>query len=197
MQLEVFLVSEDDFDYEAHERLRERVANKADSALWAYKSHYEAADWYSSFSKKISWITTATAGILTVSLIWRVLPDYALVLLAIATAALSGYKTAAKPEKKSYEHYNAGDAYHRLFIDFNDFTKLQLADESYGLENMKERFWELSDRHQNLNEEMPNIASKWYERLHEEEIRSQTQTTEETKKALTGCARLKNTEDQK
>ncbi len=185
-------MSEKDFDYEAHERLRERVANKADSALWAYKSHYEAADWYRDFSKKISWITTAIAGILTVSLIWRVLPEYALVLLAIATAALSGYKTAAKPEKKSYDHYNAGDAYHRLFIDFNDFIKLQLADTSYGLEKMEERFWELSERHQNLNEDMPNIESKWYERLDEEEIRSQTQTTEETKKALAGCARLKD-----
>lgn len=185
-------MSEDDFDYEAHERLRERVVNKTDSALWTYKSHYEAADWYSAFNKKISWITTAIAGILTVSLIWRILPDYALVLLAIATAALSGYKTAAKPEKKSYEHYNAGDAYHRLFIDLNDFIKLQLADTSYGLEKMEERFWELSERHQTLNEEMPNIESKWYERLDEEEIRSQTQTTEETKKALAGCARLKD-----
>lgn len=185
-------MTDKDYDVDAHERLRDRVANKADSALWTYNAHFEAADWYKKFSKRANWVTTAIAGILTVALIWRVVPNFVLVLLAISTAAISGYKTASKPEKSAYDHYKAANAYHKLYIDFMDFIYLKLADEETSLEEKKERFWELSERHKSLNEEMPNMTSKWYERLDEEEIRKQAATTDETKEALTGCAKLKD-----
>jgi hypothetical protein len=184
-------MSDENYDVDAHERLRERVANKADSALWTYKAHFEAADWYKKFSKQANWVTTAAAGILTVALIWKIVPNYVLVLLAISTAAISGYKTASKPEKSAYDHYKAADAYQKLYVDFVDFIYLKLADDTVDLDEKKERFWELSERHQSLNEEMPNMTSKWYERLDGDEIRKQAETTDEMKEALTGCAKRK------
>lgn len=189
-------MTDNDFDYEAHERLRERVANKADSALWTYNAHFRAADWYKKFSRRADWLTTAIAGTLTISLIWDIFPNYGLVLLAIATASISGYKTASKPQKAAYEHYNAGNAYHKLYIDFKDYINLTLADKETSLSQMEDRFWELSDRHQKLNEEMPNMTSKWYKQLDGEEILEQAKTTSEMKTALTGCANIQE-EDEK
>ena len=187
-------MSEENYDVEDHERLRDRVANKADSALWTYKAHFGAADWYKKFSKRANWATTAIAGVLTISLIWEVVPNYVLVILAILTASISGYKTASKPEKTAYDHYKAADAYQKLYIDFIDFIYIKLSDDTVSFDEKKERFWELSERHQSLNEEMPNMTSKWYKQLDEDEIRKQAETTEEMKEALTGCAKRKEDE---
>lgn len=182
-------MAEDGFDYDTHERLRRRTANKMDSVLWTYKAHYEAADWYSAWSNRMDWGTTFGAAAITIGLLWEAVPHIALVGLAVITAVLSGYKTASKPQKKAEDHYDAGDAYHKLFEEFRDFVKFELADEETGLGTMKDRFDTLSERRTTLNDEMPNLTSKWYDRL-DDSIYDQVETTEDVRERLTSEAKL-------
>jgi hypothetical protein len=185
---------EDEFVYEAHERLRCRTANKMDSVLWTYKAHYEAADWYSTWSSRMDWGTTFGAAAITIGLLWEAVPHLALVGLAIVTAVLAGYKTASKPQNKAEDHYDAGDAYHKLFEEFRDFVEFELADEETGLDNMKSRFDTLSKRRTTLNDEMPNLPSKWYNRL-DDSIYDQIETTDNARERLTGEAELSDVGD--
>lgn len=186
----------DDFDYEAHERLRQRTANKMDSVLWTEKAHFKAADWYAKWGRRMDWITTFAAAGLTVGLLWRETPQILLIGVAIFTAVISGYKTAAKPQKKAEAHYKGANAYLKLFDDFRDFVQLELADESVGLEKMNETFDELSERRQKLNDDMPSMGSRWYGEL-EESIYDQIETTDSVRERLSGCARLNTEEDEK
>ncbi|MFB6185516.1 MAG: hypothetical protein ABEI86_01440, partial [Halobacteriaceae archaeon] len=79
-------MSDNDFDYEAHERLRERVANEADSVLWTFKAYYIGADWYAKWDRRFDWVVFGIAGLLTIALIWDSTPQIILIALAITTA---------------------------------------------------------------------------------------------------------------
>lgn len=179
----------DDFDYEAHERLRERVANEADSVLWTFKAYYIGADWYSKWERRSDWAVFGIAGLLTVALIWNSTPQIILITLAITTAILSGYQRMANPGDTAENYYRAAHAYQRLFDDFRDFIKLELAQKEAGLEDMEERYRELAARRRNLNEDMPEVTSKWYDEL-DDSIYNEVGTHEEAKKRLTGEAKL-------
>jgi hypothetical protein len=179
----------DDFDYEAHERLRERVANEADSVLWTFKSYYFGADWYSKWERRSDWAVFGIAGLLTVALIWNSTPQIILITLAITTAILSGYQRMANPGDTAENYYRAAHAYQRLFDDFRDFIKLELAQQEVGLEAMEERYRELAARRRNLNEDMPEVTSKWYDEL-DDSIYDEVGTHEEAKESLTGEAKL-------
>lgn len=181
----------DDFDYEQHERLRGRVANEADSVLWTFKAYYEGADWYKKRDRWMDFGVFGIAGLLTVALIWDSAPQLLLVSLAITTAVMSGYRRMADPGDRADECYRAAHAYQRLFDDFRDFIQLELANEETGLEEMHERYHELAERRRNLNEDMPEVTSKWYENL-DDSIYDQVGTTEEDKERLTGEAKLIN-----
>jgi hypothetical protein len=56
---------------------------------------------------------------------------------------------------------------------------------------MHERYHELAERRRNLNEDMPEVTSKWYENL-DDSIYDQVGTTEKDKERLTGEAKLIN-----
>jgi hypothetical protein len=131
------------------------------------------------------------AGLLTVALIWDSAPQLLLVSLAITTAVMSGYRRMADPGDRADECYRAAHAYQRLFDDFRDFIQLELANKETGLEEMHERYHELAERRRNLNEDMPEVTSKWYENL-DDSIYDQVGTTEEDKERLTGEAKLIN-----
>lgn len=179
----------DDFDYEAHEKLRERVANEADSVLWTFKAYYIGADWYSKWERRSDWAVFGIAGLLTVALIWNSTPQIILITLAITTAILSGYQRMANPGDTAENYYRAAHAYQRLFDDFRDFIKLELAQKEVGLEEMEERYRELAARRRNLNEDMPEVTSKWYDEL-DDSIYDEVGTHEEAKERLTGEAKL-------
>jgi hypothetical protein len=181
-----------DFDYEAHERLRERVANVADSALWTYKAYYRAADFYSKVDKASDWGIFGVSALLTTALIWDQVPHIVLIGLAILTAALAGFRRMISPGDRAKEYYKAADAYQRLFDNLRDFIKLELADEETGLENMKQRYRELAETRKNLNEDMPKLTSRWYEKL-DDSIYDEVETTEQAKQQLTGEADLGGT----
>ena len=185
----------DNFDYDAHERLRKRTANKMDSILWTEKAHFNAADWYSTWGRRMDWLITFTAGALTVGLLWKATPQVLLIGIAIFTAVLSGYKTAAKPQKKAEEHYNAANAYLKLRDDFRDFVELELADESVGLNQMLETFERLSQRRQDLNDDMPSMRSRWYDEL-DDSIYDEIETTDVAREQLAGCANLQELRDE-
>lgn len=179
----------DDFDYEQHERLRGRAANEADSVLWTFKAYYEGADWYTKWDRRLDWALFGIAGLLTIALIWDSAPQILLISLAITTAIMSGYRRMADPSDRADDCYRAAHAYHRLFDDFRDFIQLELANEETGLEEMQKRYQELAERRRNLNEDMPEVTSKWYENL-DDSIYDQVGTTEEDKERLTGEAKL-------
>jgi len=179
----------DDFDYEAHERLRERVANEADSVLWTFKAYYVGADWYSKWDRRSDWAVFGIAGLLTITLIWDSLPTIIPITLAITTAVISGYQRMANPGDTAENYYRAAHAYQRLFDDFRDFIKLELAKEETGLDEMEERYHELAARRRNLNEDMPDVTEKWYDEL-DDSIYDEVGTHEEAKERLTGEAKL-------
>lgn len=179
----------EDFDYEAHERLRERVANEADSVLWTFKAYYVGADWYSKWDRRSDWAVFGIAGLLTITLIWDSLPMIIPIALAITTAVISGYQRMANPGDTAENYYRAAHAYQRLFDDFRDFIKLELAKEETGLDEMEERYRELAARRRNLNEDMPDVTNKWYDEL-DESIYDEVGTHEEAKERLTGEAKL-------
>lgn len=182
-------MAEDDFDYSAHERLRGRVANEADSVLWTFKAYYEGADYYTKLDRIFDWGVFGIAALLTIALIWDNTPDLILIGLSIVTAVISGYRRMAEPADKADSFYRAAHAYHRLFDDFRDFIQLELADEGVGLEEMKRRYDELAERRRDLNEDMPEVTSKWYDRL-DESVYNQVETSDKAKDRLTGEAEL-------
>lgn len=182
-------MGDDDFDYEAHERLRERVANEADSILWTFKAYYVGADWYSKWDRRFDWAIFGIAGLLTIALIWNSTPQIILIALAITTAVISGYQRMANPGDTAENYYRAAHAYQRLFDDFRDFIKLELAKEETGLEVMEKRYSELAERRRNLNEDMPEVTSKWYNKL-DDSIYDEIDTHEKAKERLTGEAKL-------
>jgi hypothetical protein len=116
--------------------------------------------------------------------------------LAVGIAVISGFRTAARPQKQSEDHYRAGAAFQRLFDEFRDFTTLDLADKDYGLENMREDFEELAAERRELNENQEDISSIWYYWLKlSYRIRSgspyqEIGTSDTAKRKLAGEARL-------
>lgn len=182
-------MSKDDFDYEAHERLRERVANEADSVLWTFKAYYVGADFYSKWDRRSDWTVFGIAGLLTVALIWDSLPNIIPISLAISTAVIAGYQRMANPGDTAENYYRAAHAYQRLFDEFRDFIMLELPDKKTGLEEMEERYRELAVRRRNLNEDMPEVTSKWYDEL-DDSIYEEVGTHDMAKTKLTGSAKL-------
>jgi hypothetical protein len=178
-----------DFDLEMHENLRDRVANETDSTLWTFKAYYRGADFYSRLDRYTDWAIFGVAGILTFALVWDRVPNMVLIGLAILTAVISGYRRMAEPGKRAEEYYRAAHAYQRLFDEFRDFIKLELADKQIGLESMKRRYEELSTRRKNLNEDMPDITSRWYDKL-DESVYDEVGTTEEAKDRLASEAKI-------
>lgn len=182
-------MSKDDFDYEAHERLRERVANEADSVLWTFKAYYVGADFYSKWDRRSDWTVFGIAGLLTVALIWDSLPNIIPISLAISTAVIAGYQRMANPGDTAENYYRAAHAYQRLFDEFRDFIMLELPDKKTGLEEMEERYRELAVRRRKLNEDMPEVTSKWYDEL-DDSIYEEVGTHDMAKTKLTGSAKL-------
>lgn len=179
----------EDLDHEAHERLRSRVANEADSVLWTYKAYYEGADWYSKWDRRLDWLVFAISALLTVVLIWGQVPQIILVGLAVVSSVIVGYRRMSNPGDRAENFYRAANAYQRLFDDFRDYIQLELANKNNDIENLEDRYRELASRRRNLNEDMPDITSKWYDRL-DDSIYEEVTTTGEAKERLAGEAEI-------
>lgn len=185
----------DTFDYERHERLRERVANDADSVLWTFKAYYKAGSYYSNIGKLLDAMIFISSAFLTLGIIWRVTPNIILIILALVSAITTGYRRAASPEDRAEEFYRAANSYHRLFDEFREFIVLELSDESNSVDSMESEFKQLSSRRRDLNEDTPDITSKWYDKL-DESIYSEVSTEPGAKEKLTGEADLRPSDPQ-
>lgn len=186
-------MADSEVDSETHDRLCDRVSNAADSVLWTYKAHFEAADHYNKRSRWLDWGTTIGAGILTIALIWESVPTVFPIGLAILTAVFSGYKTASEPQKEAESHYRAGKAYHKLFEDFRDFIKLDLADTSRPVDELEDHYRNLSERRKELNDDMPDLEDRWYNRL-DDSIYEEIETTEKAEEQILGSVRVQDRE---
>lgn len=190
----------DDFDYEAHERLRSRVANAMDSVLWTYKQNFKAGSIYGTLDLGLDVVTTLFAGLLTYSLIWEAWSTSTMTALAIGLAVISGFKTAARPQKRSSAHYKAAHSNHALFEKFRNYVLLDLANKETGFVNMRSEFDELAERRVELNEETPDISSFWYRWLSisnwiwGKSVYDEIATSAVAKERLTGAAKLINSE---
>lgn len=190
----------DDFDYEAHERLRSRVANSMDSVLWTCKQNFKAGSIYGILDLGLDAVATLFAGLLTYSLIWEAWSTTTMTALAIGVAVISGFKTAARPQKRSAAHYKAANSYHTLLEKYRDYVVLDLADKGTGLENMRSEFEELAERRIELNEETPDVSSFWYRwlsisnKIWRKSVYDEIGTSEEAKERLTGDAKLIDSE---
>jgi len=186
----------EDFDYEAHERLRARVANTMDSVLWTYKQHFKAGSIYGILNIGLDGVATLFAGLLTYSLIWGAWSTSTMIALAIGVALISGFKTAARPQKRSVAHYKAANSYQTLFEKFRNYVILDLANEETGLPKMRSKFEELAERRIELNEETADVSSFWYSWLTlsnwvwRKSIYDEVGTSEEATEQLTGGAKL-------
>lgn len=165
------------------ERLSDRAVNGADSTLWTYKAHFEAADSYSRRSRFLDIGTTAGAALVTTALVWNEFPNLT-VGLAILTAVAAGYKTATNPQKKAEANYRAGEAYHKLLNEYRDFITLDLPDDSAPPEELREKYDDLETRRRELNDDMPNLHRKWYDRL-DDSIYGEIETTDKAQTQLT------------
>jgi hypothetical protein len=170
-------------DSDGLERLSDRAVNGADSTLWTYKAHFEAADSYSRRSRFLDIGTTAGAALVTTALVWNAFPNLT-VGLAILTAVAAGYKTATNPQKKAEANYRAGEAYHKLLNEYRDFITLDLPDDSATPEELRGRYDDLETRRRELNDDMPNLHRKWYDRL-DDSIYGEIETTDKAQTQLT------------
>ena len=163
--------------------LEDRVVNCADNVLHTYKGHFEAADTYSDRGRQLDFVTTFGAAILTVALIWNQAPVIIPIGIAVVTAVASAYKTMMQPDQTASKHYRAGEAYLRLLDDIKDYIVLEFnADTEY--EELERRYRELAEQRQDLNEDMPQLNRKWYDRLDESTIYDEIETTEKAKNRL-------------
>lgn len=177
------------FDYEKHERLRKKVANEADSVLWTFKACYKAADYYSKIQKVIDIAVFSFSAVISYGLVAKTIPSNFLVLLALASTIITGYKRAASPENRAEEFYRAANSYQRLFDEFMEYISLELADDSNELDELVSRYEALAARRRELNEDTPNMTSKWYNKL-DESVYEEVSTSPKAEKKLTSQAQL-------
>lgn len=174
-------------DTDALERLSDRAVNGADSTLWTYKAHFEAADAYARRSRALDIGTTVGAALVTTALVWNRFPNLTIA-LAILTAVAAGYKTATSPQQKAEANYRAGEAYLKLLNEYRDFLTLDLPADSADLEDLREKYDSLEARRRELNDDMPNLHRKWYDRL-DGSIYQEIKTTEKARAQLTKSSR--------
>lgn len=182
-------MNKEDFDYETHERLRQRTAEKADSLLWTYKSYYKAAEWYEDIDRKMDWAIVCVSVALTIGVIWDKLPTIFLISLAVLIAVFSALRRVIRSRELSEDYYKAARSYHGLFDEFKDFIELRLSKEEVGLGKMISEFNELSEKRRTLDKITPDISSKWYEKL-DEGVYEEALASDKSKEKLAGNAKL-------
>jgi hypothetical protein len=81
-------------------RLTRRTEEHAVSLWYTYNQHFAAANSYRYVSNGIDFVTIGLGGILTYSLIWKVLPIRTMAIFAVLTAILTGIRAAIRPENE-------------------------------------------------------------------------------------------------
>lgn len=122
--------------------------------------------------------------------VWTVWPGWTLYVLPGIMAVITGYRRAAKPDKRSDRFRTSAKRHHGLFDEFRDFLVITLPSESITDSEVEEMFGELSERRRELNKESPDASSIWYYWIKyvrgEEKLQEQISTTPEMRDAIIG-----------
>lgn len=175
-------------DEEIRQELRNRALGTQNSLLWTYKQYYLASEFYDYFSLLLDLLLALFGALLTYGTAWNTIDGRWMFMMAVATAGISLYKAIAKPGKRSEKYHNTGDRLRHLFVDFKDYIQLEV-DAGADEKRLKEKFEELKQRKNELEEEKPRLRGIWYKYLKwrkEEEIYEQIETTEEEMRLLDG-----------
>lgn len=105
--------------------------------LYTYKTHYKIAEFYERIDRVLSISTAGGTGILATLVIWGAVPQWLLIIIALAVAFVSWTNTMLNLGVKSKEHYHAGDQYHALFEEYRDFVDLTLSSTDPDYEEKK------------------------------------------------------------
>ncbi|MGQ3721732.1 hypothetical protein [Natrialba aegyptia] len=108
-----------------------------------------------------SLVALGTAA-LVVLLTWEAASQEFLVTIAISIAIISWLQAALSLGKKSVKHYNTADRYHSLHQEFENFTKVEVLDESVCINEKKDKLKHLDQNRKNLNELTPRTTNFWH-----------------------------------
>lgn len=152
----------------------EALINRSEEVMkglkFVYKTHYKMAEGYEIINRVLTIIVAAGTGILTAVIIWDAANRTVLLSIAAVVAAISWTDAILDLGVKSQSHFDAGDKYHTLYEDFQDYYHLHLINGAEQ-EETAEMFEELIKRKQNLKETTPRTTNFWFNQLDTNEIK--------------------------
>lgn len=164
--------------------------NKADSLNHTFNQHFLAANTYRWLNRFLDTVLFAASLVLVSQIFWTVWPGWTTFVVPVGMALITGYRRAAKPDKRAERFRKSANQYHSLFDELRDFLMITLPDAELSDEEVRERFEELADRRRELNLESPDAHSIWYYWIKyvrgEETLQEQITTTPEMREAITG-----------
>jgi hypothetical protein len=149
-------------DDDQRSRLTRRTEEHAMSLWYTYNQHFAAANFYRYVANGIDLATIGLGGVLTYSLIWKVLPMRAMAGFAVLTAVLTGIRAAIRPEQREERLRQSARQYHRLFDETRDFLTLTLPDGNTPIGEIQSRYEGTAEQRRDFNDELPDVSSLWY-----------------------------------
>ena len=171
-------------------RIRRNAVTKADSVMHTYNQHFLAANFYRWLNRFLDTVLFGASLALATQVIWEVWPFWAMVVLPLGMALITGYRRAAKPDRRAEEFRKSANRHHALFDKFRDFLTITLPSDGYTDEEVRNRFDGLSVERRELNQDGPDASSLWYYWIKyvrgEEMLQKQISTTREMRAAIAG-----------
>jgi hypothetical protein len=149
-------------DNDQRSRITGRTEEHAVSLWYTYNQHFAAANFYRYVASGIDLVSVGLGGILTYSLIWKMLPVRTMAGLAVLTAILTGIRAAVRPEQREERLRQSARQYHRLFDEIRDFLILTLPDDSIPINEIQSQYEDIAEQRREFNDELPDVSSLWY-----------------------------------
>jgi hypothetical protein len=180
----------DDGEFTVRDRIRNSAVIKADSACNTYNQHFLAANFYRWLNRFLDTVLFTASLLLVAQVVWTAWPRWTTITLPLGIAVITGYRRAAKPDKRSARFRKSAKKHHALFDDFRDFLMTTLPSDSVDDDEVKARFEKLSEQRKELNLDSPDASSLWYYWIKyvrgEEKLQEQIGTTPEMREAIVG-----------
>lgn len=149
-------------DNDQRSRITGQTEEHAVSLWYTYNQHFAAANFYRYGASGIDLASIGLGGVLTYSLIWKVLPMQIMAGLAVLTAVLTGIRAAVRPEQREERLRQSARQYHRLFDETRDFLTLMLPDDSVPISDIRSEYEDVAEQRREFNDELPDVSSFWY-----------------------------------
>jgi len=172
------------------DRIEQSALTKADSLNHTYNQHFLAANFYRWLNRFLDTVLFTASLLLVSQAVWSVWPRWTTIVLPLGMAVITGYRRAAKPDRRSEQFRKSANRHHALFDEFRDFLMVTLPDSSCSDNDVQHRFDKLAERRRELNMDSPDASSVWYYWIKyvrgEEKLKEQISTTTEMRKAIIG-----------